>query len=90
MSTELRNVPTTDISQTRFFGGKDRGTCIQITQRKEEVITEFSDRFFNKVQLTRDEARLLAQELLMFANDQEVVKTDDDDLFDKVMDLHAR
>lgn len=90
MSTELRNVPTTDITQTRFFGGKDRGTCIQITQRKEQAITEYTDRMFNKVQLTRDEARLLAQELLMFANDQEVVKTDDDDLFDKVMDLHAR
>ena len=88
MSTELRNVPTTDISQTRFFGGKDRGTCIQITQRKQEVVTEFADRMFNKVQLTRTEARLLAQELLMFANDQEVVKTDDDDLFNKVMNLH--
>lgn len=72
MSTELRKVPTTDIEQTRFFGGKDRGTCIQITQRKEVAITEYSDRMFNKVQLTRDEARLLAQELLMFANQQEV------------------
>lgn len=72
MSTELRKVPTTDIEQTRFFGGKDRGVCIQITQRKEEAVTEFSDRFFNKVQLTRDEARLLAQELLMFANQQEI------------------
>ena len=72
MSTELRKVPTTDIEQTRFFGGKDRGTCIQITQRKQEAITEYSDKFFNKVQLTRDEARLLAQELLMFANQQEI------------------
>ena len=70
MSTELRNVPTTDITQTRFFGGKDRGTCIQITQRKDSV--DNADRFFNKVRLTRDEARLLAQELLMFANQQEV------------------
>jgi hypothetical protein len=72
MSTELRKVPTTDIEQTRFFGGKDRGTCIQITQRKQEAITEYSDKFFNKVQLTREEARLLAQELLMFANQQEI------------------
>ena len=72
MSTELRKVPTTDIEQTRFFGGKDRGTCIQITQRKEEAITEYTDKFFNKFQLTRDEARLLAQELLMFANQQEI------------------
>ena len=72
MSKELRKVPTTDIEQTRFFGGKDRGTCIQITQRKEEAITEYGDKFFNKVQLTREEARLLAQELLMFANQQEI------------------
>ena len=72
MSTELRNVPTTNITQTRFFGGKDRGTCIQITQRKEEVVTEFADRMFNKVQLTRDEARALAVELLMFAEGREV------------------
>ena len=72
MSTELRNVPTTDISQTRFFGGQDRGVCIQITQRKQEVVTEFADRMFNKIQLTRSEAQLLAQELLMFANEQEI------------------
>jgi hypothetical protein len=72
MATELRKVPTTDIEQTRFFGGKDRGTCIQITQRKEQAITEYTDKFFNKVQLTREEARLLAQELLMFANQQEI------------------
>ena len=72
MSTELRNVPTTDITQTRFFGGKDRGTCIQITQRKEEAITEFGDRMFNKIQLTRDEARALAVELMLFAEVREV------------------
>ena len=72
MSTELRNVPTTDITQTRFFGGSDRGTSIQITQRKEEAITEFTDRMFNKIQLTRDEARALAVELMLFAEGREV------------------
>lgn len=73
MSTELRNIPNTEITQTRFFGGQDRGVCIQITQRKEEVITEFADRMFNKVQLTRKEARALAIELMLFANGNEVV-----------------
>lgn len=73
MSTELRNIPNTEITQTRFFGGQDRGVCIQITQRKEEVITEFADRMFNKVQLTRKEARALATELMLFANGNEVV-----------------
>lgn len=72
MSTELRNVPTTDISQTRFFGGQDRGVCVQITQRKSEALTEFADKFFNKIQLTRLEARELSIELMMFANGKEV------------------
>lgn len=71
MSTELRNVPTTDISQTRFFGGQDRGVCIQITQRTMDN-SGIIDRMFNKIQLTRSEAQLLAQELLMFANEQEI------------------
>lgn len=72
MSTDLRNVPTTDISQTRFFGGGDRGTCIQITQRKVEAV-DFTGEMFNKVQLTRDEARVLATELMLFAEGREVI-----------------
>ena len=57
MSTELRNVPTTELSQTRFFGGEHRGVCVQITQRKPEALTEFADKFFNKIQLTLLEDR---------------------------------
>jgi hypothetical protein len=72
MSTELRNVPTTELSQTRFFGGELRGVCVQITQRKPEALTEFADKFFNKIQLTRLEARELSIELMMFANGKEV------------------
>ena len=72
MSTELRNVPTTELSQTRFFGGEQRGVCVQITQRKDEALTEFADKFFNKIQLTRLEARELSIELMMFANGKEV------------------
>jgi hypothetical protein len=72
MSTELRNVPTTELSQTRFFGGEHRGVCDQITQRKDEALTEFADKFFNKIQLTRLEARELSIELMMFANGKEV------------------
>jgi hypothetical protein len=83
MATELRNVPTTDISQTRFAGGKDRGVCIQITQPMPEAPGKF-----NKLQLTRAQAQLVAQELLMFANGQEVF-ANNDDLFDKVMELHV-
>jgi len=72
MATELREVPGTGISQTRFFGGTDRGVCVQITQRKEEPLVEMTDKFFRNVILSRDEARSLAAELLMFANGDEV------------------
>lgn len=77
MATELRQVPgfetgNLELSQTRFFGGKERGTCIQITQRKEEEITEFSDRFFRNLQLTREQAKALAVELMLFAEQKEV------------------
>ena len=63
MSTELRDVPGTDISQTRFAGGKDRGAMLQLT---------VSDRgSFQTIQLTREECLSLAQELVLFANGQE-------------------
>ena len=63
MATELRDVPGTDISQTRFAGGKDRGSMLQLT---------VSDRgSFQTIQLTREECLSLAQELILFANGQE-------------------
>ena len=59
MATELRDVPGTDISQTRFAGGKDRGAMLQLT---------VSDRgSFQTLQLTRFEAWTLAKELELFA-----------------------
>ncbi|MDA8897512.1 hypothetical protein N9I83_00600 [bacterium] len=64
MSTELRNIPKTDIMQTRFFGGQDRGTCIQLTP-------PWSTK--GHIQLTREQASQVAQELLLFANGNEVV-----------------
>ena len=65
MSTELRNVPGTEILQTRFAGGVDRGSMLQLT---------VSDRgSFQSIQLTREEALSLAQELILFANGREKV-----------------
>ena len=63
MSTELRSVPNTDIMQTRFYGGKERGTCIQLTPPWETQ---------GHIQLTRSQARILANELMLFANKVEV------------------
>ena len=77
MSTDLRNVPDcvaqNEINQTRFWGGKDRLSCIQITQRKPRgPEVELADSFFNHIQLTKHQARMLAVELMLFAEGREV------------------
>jgi len=82
MSTELRNVPDcvaqNELTQTRFWGGKDRMTCIQVTQRKPKGPSkDVSDQFFNSLQLTKHQARMLATELLLFAEGREVEEFED-------------
>ena len=77
MSTELRNVPDcqaqNELTQTRFWGGADRLTCIQVTQRKPRGFSQTTaDGFFNSLQLTRHQARMLATELMLFAEGREV------------------
>ena len=69
MSTELRNVPNTDLSQTRFYGGSKRGTCVQVTSSDGKQF----------LQLTREQADQLSRELALFANAEEVVYNDEDD-----------
>ena len=63
MATELRDVPGTDISQTRFAGGKDRGSMLQLTVHDRGS--------FQTIQLTREECLSLAQELILFAHGKE-------------------
>ena len=76
MSTELRNVPDcvaqNELTQTRFWGGKDRMTCIQVTQRKPKGEAEGASKFFNHLSLTKHQARQLATELLLFAEGREI------------------
>ena len=82
MSTELRNLPDcveqNELNQTRFWGGKDRMTCIQVTQvkPKSERTTSGSADFFNHLSLTRHQARMLATELMLFAEEREVEEYD--------------
>tara|TARA_B000000565_G_scaffold254858_1_gene234149 strand:- start:10585 stop:10803 length:219 start_codon:yes stop_codon:yes gene_type:complete len=64
MATELRTIPTTEITQTRFFGGQDRGTMLQLTVHDRGS--------FQSISITREQAALVAQELLLFANGNEV------------------
>ena len=68
MSTELRNVPGTKISQTRFAGGSDKGSMLQLTVHNNGS--------FQNIQLTREEALSLAQELILFANGKEQIDVD--------------
>ena len=78
MSTQLRNVPDcvaqNELTQTRFWGGKNRLACVQVTQRKRnsELPLSTADQFFNSLQLTRHQARMLATELMLFAEEREV------------------
>ena len=78
MSTQLRNVPNckaqNELTQTRFWGGKDRMQCIQVTQvkPKSERTTSGSADFFNHLSLTKEQARNLAVELMLFAAGREV------------------
>ena len=76
MSTELRNVPDctfqNELTQTRFWGGADRMQCIQVTQRKPKGEGKGASEFFNHLSLDKHQARMLAIELMLFAEGREV------------------
>jgi hypothetical protein len=80
MSTELRNVPNctfqNELTQTRFWGGADRMTCLQVTQRKPKGEGKGASDFFNHLSLTKHQARQLAVELMLFAEDREVEESE--------------
>ena len=69
MATDLRAIPGTEVTQTRFAGGKERGVCIQLTGIQQNT--------FQQLQFTREQARMVAQELLLFANGMEVTDAED-------------
>ena len=62
MATELKS-NTQDVSLTRFFGGQERGVCVQVTT----TYTANPEDFFKHISLTRDQARTLAADLAAFA-----------------------
>ena len=76
MSTELRNVPgcvaQNELTQVRFWGGEDRMTCIQVTQRKPKYDSDNGGERYNYLQLDKYQARALAVELMLFAEGREV------------------
>lgn len=66
MSTELKalNERTT---LTRFWGGTERGVCVQVTQSGQDARDTFNPLGVGYVQLTREEAGQLGEMLLRFA-----------------------
>ena len=96
MSTQLRNVPDctaqNELTQTRFWGGADRMTCLQVTQvkPKSERTTSGSADFFNHLSLTRHQARRLAVELMLFAEEREVEEFEEEDLLARYPDAVAQ
>ncbi len=60
MSTEMK--PTKHFTLTRFFGGTERGVCLQLTDRERAV----NPPYFS---LTKSDALELAAALVQFAND---------------------
>jgi hypothetical protein len=70
MATNLKS-HTDDVSLTRFFAGKDKGTCVQVTTTARYVNSADPRDFFKHISLTRDEAKTLAFDLMAFATHQE-------------------
>lgn len=69
MSTNLRS-HAQGVDLTRFWGGDDRGSCVQLTMKKRELPAT-ADKFFDSVQLTRAQAAALAADLMDFAQGRE-------------------
>ena len=59
MATELQS-HAKDVNLTRFFGGKDRGVCVQLTTGWQEHVS-----------LTRAQAAAVAADLMDFAQGRE-------------------
>jgi len=64
MSTELKS-HAPRVALTRFNGGSDRGTCVQVTVNQGKA-------FEKNIALTRAQAAALAADLLDFAQRREV------------------
>jgi hypothetical protein len=68
MATDLKS-HAQGVSLTRFAGG-ERGSCVQVTMRKQELPAT-ADKFFDTLQLTRAQAAALAADLQDFAQGRE-------------------
>ena len=73
MATDLKSKAQT-ITLTRFWGGKNKGSCVQVTQPRKDtnmIEVNVTDKFFTSLQLTREQAADLATDLMAFAMKRE-------------------
>ena len=71
MSTQLKGVTgrTSEVSMTRFFGGKEDGVSVQLTFKKPEEERNRPDFGYWYLQMNKKQALELAAALVEFAND---------------------
>ena len=75
MATDLKS-KTQNVTLTRFWGGKNKGSCVQVTQPRKDtnlIESDVTDQFFTSLQLTREQAADLATDLMAFAMKREEV-----------------
>ena len=75
MATDLRS-KTQNVTLTRFWGGKNKGSCVQVTQPRKDtnmIEVNVTDKFFTAIQLTREQAADLATDLMAFAMKKEEI-----------------
>jgi|TARA_R100000458_G_C8145571_1_gene155119 hypothetical protein len=73
MATDIKS-RADGVDMTRFWGGDDKGTCVQVSMRRDSVKNPVTtaDQFFTSVSLTREQAKQVAADLLAFAEGKEV------------------
>ena len=69
MATDLKT-HAKDVKLTRFWGGDNKGSCVQVTTPASKDNRE-AGQLFDSVQLTRAQAAALAADLMDFAQGRE-------------------
>ena len=75
MATDLKS-KAQNVTLTRFWGGKNKGSCVQVTQPRKDtnlIESDVTDQFFTSLQLTTEQAADLATDLMAFAMKREEV-----------------
>ena len=73
MSTELQST-TQDVTLARFWAGLEQKVQVTAPRPSNLGPVTTADKFFSSLSLTRDEARTLALDLFRFAESQEAVR----------------